>query len=70
MFDRDPNGRSYILKVGDPVKVIEGKHRGRFGKIVAINRKLTVRFTTTVFSVPPKFKIATAALHSHEVEPY
>lgn len=48
MFDRDPNGRIYIIAIDDIVVVGEGVHRGRKGKVTRIKAsKITVDLLPT-----------------------
>lgn len=48
MFDRDPNGRMYIIAIDDIVVVGEGVHRGRKGKVTRIKAsKITVDLLPT-----------------------
>lgn len=48
MFDRDPNGRIYIIAIDDIVVVGEGVHRGRKGKVTRIKAsKITVEVLPT-----------------------
>lgn len=48
MFDRDPNGRMYIIAIDDIVVIGEGVHRGRKGKVTRIKAsKITVELLPT-----------------------
>lgn len=48
MFDRDPNGRMYIIAIDDTVVIGEGVHRGRKGKVTRIKAsKITVDLLPT-----------------------
>jgi len=48
VFDRDPNGRIYIIAIDDTVVVGEGVHRGRKGKVTRIKAsKITVEVLPT-----------------------
>lgn len=48
MFDRDPNGRMYIIAIDDIVVIGEGVHRGRKGKVTRIKAsKITVEVLPT-----------------------
>lgn len=48
MFDRDPNGRMYIIAIDDIVVIGDGVHRGRKGKVTRIKAsKITVEVLPT-----------------------
>lgn len=48
MFDRDPNGRMYIIAIDDIVVIGDGVHRGRKGKVTRIKAsKITVDLLPT-----------------------
>jgi transcription antitermination factor NusG len=68
-LERDPNGLSYILGIGDQVEVIGGPFTGCVGTIQSIKRKITVKITQTVFSVPPKFQSKTIAFDGRDLIP-
>jgi len=47
MFDRDPNGRFYILGNGDKVNILLGMHKGKSGIVTRIaSSRITVRLDT------------------------
>jgi len=48
VFDRDPNGRMYIIAIDDIVVIGDGVHRGRKGKVTRIKAsKITVEVLPT-----------------------
>jgi len=48
VFDRDPNGKMYILGIDDTVIVGDGMYRGRKGKVTRIKAsKITVELWPT-----------------------
>ena len=69
MFDRDPNGSLYILGLGDEVEIISGPWTGCVGVIQSIKRKINVKITQAVFTVPTKFKSRTVAFEPSEIIP-
>ena len=58
MFDRDPNGRMYIIAIDDTVVIGDGVHRGRKGKVTRIKAsKITVELLPTETLKPRQKKV-------------
>ena len=68
-IERDPNGVSYILGIGDEVEILSGPFTGCVGKVQSIKRKISVKITEAVFSVPPNFKSKTVAFEPSQIMP-
>lgn len=68
-IERDPNGISYILGIGDEVEILSGPFTGCVGKVQSIKRKISVKITEAVFSVPPNFKSKTVAFEPSQIVP-